>query len=110
MDHNEVSRRSTPQAKIDQRKHRRHIVLLRLVQLERQARRRSDAHVSEISVYGCRIYTKAKLEPGDKITLCLDNIQMTKAVIVWRTGAAAGCRFILPIGMDVIRLLAFDID
>jgi PilZ domain len=100
---------ATSKKKINQREHIRHIVLLRLVRLEQDASRGFDAHVSEISVYGCRIFTKAKLKIDDDISLCLSGIEMIDARVIWSEGQSAGCRFRLPIGMDIITQLAFDV-
>jgi hypothetical protein len=110
MGQDDLPQKSATKPKIDRRKHRRHIVLLRLVHLEHEALRRQDAYISEISVYGCRLYSKAALAVGDQISLSLDGVQMTEATIMWRDGPRAGCRFSIPIGMDVIKQLAFDID
>jgi hypothetical protein len=110
MGQDNLPQKAEVQQKVDQRKHPRHIVLLRLVHLEHEALRRQDAFISEISVYGCRLYSKAVLAVGDRISLSLDGIQMTEATIIWRDGARAGCRFYVPIGMDVIKQLAFDVN
>lgn len=110
MGRDELPQKVELQLKVDQRKDVRHIVLLRLVHLEHQALRRQDAFISEISVYGCRLYSKAALTVGDRISLNLDGVQMTEATIIWRDGVRAGCRFYLPIGMDVIKQLAFEIN
>ncbi len=99
----------TRKEKTNQRQDTRHIVLLRLVRLQQNATRQFDAHVSEISVYGCRIFTTAKLAVGDDISLCLSGIEMIDARVIWREGNSAGCRFRLPICMDVISQLAFDV-
>jgi PilZ domain len=101
--------RPDAEKKTNQRQHMRHIVLLRLVRLQQEALRQFDAHVSEISVYGCRIFTKAKLTVGDDIALCLSGIEMIDARVIWREGESAGCRFRLPICMDAITQLAFDV-
>jgi PilZ domain len=95
--------------KTNQRQYARHIVLLRLVRLKQRATRQFDAHISEISVYGCRIFTKAKLAVDDEISLCLSGEQMIDAHVIWREGEGAGCLFRVPIGMDVISQLAFDV-
>lgn len=109
MGQDNMPQSSASQAKRDQRKDQRHIVLLRLVLLENQRLHRRDAYISEISVYGCRFYCKGKLRVGDTIALCLDNVQMTEAIVIWRKGDVAGCRFSVPIGMDLITQMAFNI-
>lgn len=98
-----------PQSKIDRRQDRRHIVMLRQVPLEQDRQYRLDAYISEISVYGCRFYCKGNLQAGDVIALCLDKVQMTVATVTWCRGDVAGCRFAIPIGMDVIAQMAFNI-
>lgn len=109
MEQEHLPQPQAPRTKIDKRQAERHIVMLRLVLLEHHRMHRRDAYISEISVYGCRFYCKGKLQVGDVISLCLDNIQMTQATIIWRKGAVAGCRFSIPVGMDIITQMAFNL-
>ncbi|MFC4292958.1 hypothetical protein ACFOWX_11090 [Sphingorhabdus arenilitoris] len=95
--------------RVDRREASRHIVALRLVQLQTGKMGRHEAHISEIAVYGCRLYTPASLLPGDRIMFSLDNIVMTGATIIWREGQCYGCRFDLPIDIDLLKKMAFDL-
>ena len=93
----------------DRRDAQRHIVALRLVRLEAGPLGQHDAHISEISVYGCRLFCGASLLPGDTILFSLDDVMMTGAKIIWRDGDCYGCRFDLPIDIDMLQQMAFDI-
>ncbi|NJM50425.1 MAG: hypothetical protein HC843_05670 [Sphingomonadales bacterium] len=92
----------------DRREAKRHIVALRLVQIQTGVMGRHDAHISEISVYGCRLYCLTSLHPGDRIMFSLDNIMMTAAKVIWQDGDCYGCRFDLPIDIDLLQKMTFE--
>lgn len=110
MTDDDAQARETRGSKTNRRKHDRHIVLLKPVLLQTDAAREYQAHVSEISVFGCRLYTRAHLFADDRVALCLDDLEMVEADVKWVDGPRAGCRFHLPIGLDVIKQLMLRAD
>ena len=95
-------------AKRNRRLHKRHIVLLRPVEFETEAKHVHQAHISELSVFGCRLYTMANLQAGDRIALCLNDMDMVEANVKWREGRRVGCYFPIPISLDIITQMTLN--
>ena len=95
--------------RINRRTQDRNLVALRRVRIVSDALGAHNAYISEISINGCRLFSKAKLRPGDIVSFSLDDVMMTSTLIIWRDGDCFGCRFNIPIDIGTLRKMAFDI-
>ncbi len=105
-----TSKYRTPDpARVDQRQDKRHIVMLRKASVRRKPTEVYEAKISEISVYGCRLFTKAPFDVGDAITLNLPVKDDICAVVVWREDGLMGCRFDEALDREILRQMTLHI-
>jgi hypothetical protein len=105
-----TSKYRTPDpARIDARSDKRHLVMLRKATLRRKSAKSYEAQISELSIYGCRVFTDAKFAVGEQVTLTLAGDAAVAAKAVWQEDGRMGCRFDEPLDREVLRLMTLHI-
>lgn len=97
--------RSVAPALIEQRRAFRHPVMFRRASVRRHAAHEHEAQLADLSIYGCRITTKASCEVNDRIWLRLNGSLPIAATAIWSDGNSIGCRFDAPIDKALFRSL-----
>lgn len=97
--------RSVAPALIEQRRAFRYPVLFQRASVRCHASREHEAQLADLSIYGCRITTKASCEINDRIWLRLNGSFPIAATAVWSDGDNIGCRFDTPIDKALFRSL-----
>lgn len=97
--------RSVAPALTEQRRAFRHPVVLQRASLRRGVTPAHEAHLLDLSIYGCRIATDASVEANDRIWLRFEGSGPVAAIAVWCNGGNIGCRFDAPIERELFRTL-----
>lgn len=101
--------RTPDPARIDARTDKRHIVLLRKTTISQKSAKAYEAQISELSLYGCRIFTDAIFAAGDAVTVTLSETTNITAKAVWQENGCMGCRFDEPLDREVLRQMTLHI-
>lgn len=97
--------RSVAPALAEQRRAFRHAVVLQRALVRRHAAPAHEAQLLDLSIYGCRIETGARIEPNDRLWLSFEGSGPVAATAVWSNGSHVGCRFDAPIERALFRAL-----
>lgn len=89
----------------EERRTSRQAVVLERVSVRRHTMRAHEAHLVDLSIYGCRIATDASVEANDRLWLRFEGSRPVAATAVWCEGDHIGCRFDAPIEKTLFRTL-----
>ena len=100
--------RTVPAASLDQRAEPRHPVHITRATATTRNRKASAAILCEISTYGCRLVSPAKLPAGERLWLRLNGDLPLAATVVWCADGRIGCRFDDPLPRELMRKLTIS--
>jgi hypothetical protein len=101
--------RTPSPARINQRQDKRHIVMLRPANLRKNTSKIFEGFVSEISIYGCRLYADTTFRMGDHISISLPDCDLMTAYVVWIEEGRLGCRFDKALDAELLRQMTLRI-
>ena len=97
--------RKVEPARIEQRGAMRHAVLLQRATVRRRKAEPVEAHLSDLSIYGCRLAIPEAFKSGDRITLSFADNEPVAATTIWCEGGLLGCKFDEAIDRALFRSL-----
>jgi PilZ domain len=85
--------RKVEPARLEQREVARHPVLLGKATVRRHAKHPVEARLVDLSIYGCRVLLDGSFKVGDRLWLRLAGSHPISATAVWAEGDRLGCKF-----------------
>jgi hypothetical protein len=85
--------RKVAPARLEQREAVRHSVQLGKATVRRHAKHPIEARLVDLSVYGCRVLIDGSVKVGDRLWLRLAGSGPISATAVWAEGDRLGCKF-----------------
>jgi len=97
--------RTVQAASLDRRSEPRHPVRITRATTQSQRSRILAATLCDISTYGCRLVSRTRHVPGDRLLLGLNGSPPLAATVVWCAEGRIGCRFDEPLPRALMREL-----
>jgi hypothetical protein len=101
--------RAVAPALVEQRAEQRHRVCLTRATVRRNGKGAIDAHLHDISIYGCRVSCHEPQPEGERIWVRLAGGLPIAATIIWCSDGFVACRFDVPIARAVVRALTIGV-
>lgn len=102
-------RRVAP-ARIEQRSAFRHPVVLQRGSVRHHGKHAYEASLIDLSIYGCRVTTDARIDPHDRLWLRFEGSRPVAATAVWCDDGNIGCLFDAPLDKALFRKLTLVLD
>lgn len=101
--------RAVAAASLEQRGEQRHRVCLTRATVRRDGKGVIDAHLYDISIYGCRVACRELHAEGERVGVRLAGGLPIAATVIWCRDGFVACRFDAPIARAVVRALIIGV-